>query len=338
MKLIFRFEIVKPLGLVEIVPSPYVTESTRITLFLTVFEHQIDESINFVNRYEKICMENPDNTFLMLIFMYRVNSSNKGIDDVFFRLKNLALNLTEKYKIDGSRVHWVSIRLPIEFSESYKPEDSVLNTIYGRNEILSLAVTDLALRKIGLESLVMLCSNSMIFRSDFLNRVRMNTIQSFQIFSPIGFMQYPCSWSSICKECETCDVGQGYGYFDRANYDVIAFYSRDYVEVRKKLEPILPIVRNDHDIVNLLGRSAIEVNTVIDMFVKRENSIHILRGIEPNLRFGMTINKYLLKNTEIPQCAFHDTPEAGKCIKFGSRKQIGAAVLDFEENVVKNPI
>lgn len=46
-----------------------------------------------------------------------------------------------------------------------------MNSIYAQHEILSLALTDLALRKIGLESLVMLCSNSMRFKPDFLNRV-----------------------------------------------------------------------------------------------------------------------------------------------------------------------
>lgn len=58
----------------------------------------------------------------------------------------------------------------------------------------------------------------------------MNTIQGFQIFSPIGFMMYPCKYAHFCKECETCDVSQGSGYFDKTNFDVVSFYSRDYVQ------------------------------------------------------------------------------------------------------------
>lgn len=58
----------------------------------------------------------------------------------------------------------------------------------------------------------------------------MSTIQGFQIFSPIGFVNYPCKLANFCKECDTCDVSQGTGYFDKENTDVIAFYSRDYVE------------------------------------------------------------------------------------------------------------
>lgn len=61
----------------------------------------------------------------------------------------------------------------------------------------------------------------------------MNTIQGYQIFSPIGFLMYPCKFAGFCKECESCDVSQSTGYFDRTNYDVVSFYSRDYVQGKK---------------------------------------------------------------------------------------------------------
>lgn len=160
------------MGRVEVIPSPYVTESTRIALLLPTFEHQIPETIEFINRYEKVCMEHQDNTFLMLILLYRATSSNRDKDDVFAEPKRLALELSEKYKVDGSRIAWVSIRLTEKFSAMDPSAESIMvRSMYGNNEILSLVATDLALRKIGLESLVMICSSSMIFRQDFLNRV-----------------------------------------------------------------------------------------------------------------------------------------------------------------------
>lgn len=165
------YEAMKPLGMVEIIPSPYVTESTRIAILLPTFEHQVDESMNFIGRYEKICMENLDNTFLMLVFLYGVETPSKGDQDTFGRLKSRALSLSEKFKADGSRIAWVSIRLPAEYTKSTNGDDLALSSVYGQDEILSLAVTDLALRKIGLDSLVMVASNSMIFKPDFLNRV-----------------------------------------------------------------------------------------------------------------------------------------------------------------------
>uniref|UniRef100_T1H127 Hexosyltransferase n=1 Tax=Megaselia scalaris TaxID=36166 RepID=T1H127_MEGSC len=156
--------------------------------------------------------------------MYRMNSESKGDKDPFRDIKQLALNLSTKFKNDGSRIAWVSTRLPASFSGSSTTEDVMLSSIYSTNGILSIAAADLALPKIGLETLVLMASNSMTFKADFLNRVRMNTIQGYQIFSPIGFLMYPCKFAGFCKECESCDVSQSTGYFDRTNYDVVSFY------------------------------------------------------------------------------------------------------------------
>lgn len=264
--------------------------------------------------------------------MYPVDAPSKGLDDTFITLKTVATNLTEKYKNDGSRIQWVSIRLPSDIPRTTESENIVLTSLYGKNEILGLAATDLALRKIGLDSLIMIVSTSMTFRTDFLNRVRMNTIQNFQIYSPIGFMLYPCEWSSLCKSCDTCDVGQSYGYFDRNNYDLISFYSRDYVEARKKLEPVLPIVRNDADIPLLLSKTSTDINSIIDMFVKSQTDIHILRAVEPNLRFGLALRSYLNQHDKFPECALHETKNFNKCVKFASKKQLGNSILQYEQS------
>uniref|UniRef100_A0A1L8E3H9 Hexosyltransferase n=1 Tax=Nyssomyia neivai TaxID=330878 RepID=A0A1L8E3H9_9DIPT len=327
------FEIMKPLGMVEIIPSPYVTESTRIAILLPTFEHQVEESLNFLDRYEKICMENLDNTFLMLVFLYGTETPNKGDQDVFARLKNRAIDLSDKFKADGSRIAWVSIRLPNEFTKPFNMDDLALSSTYGQDEILSLAVTDLALRKIGLDSLVLVASCSMLFKPDFLNRVRMNTIQGFQVYSAIGFMLYPCQWTGICKECVSCDVSQSLGYFDRENFDVISFYSRDYVEARKMLDSSVPIIRTDKDILQLLNRADKNVNSIMDMFIRSGSSIHVLRAVEPNLKFGDALSTQLEVATTIPKCIYHNNDKYWKCIRIGSKKQLGEWLVRQESDV-----
>lgn len=102
--------------------------------------------------------------------MYHTDSSNKGKEDVFIRLKELSVQLSELYKADGSRVAWLSIRLPDAIPKA-SSDDIMLSSVYARNEIISVVVADLALSKIGLESLVMMSSNAMTFKPDFLNRV-----------------------------------------------------------------------------------------------------------------------------------------------------------------------
>lgn len=224
------YEAIKPISLIQIIPSPYVTESTRISMIVPTYAHRIDESIKFIAKYEDICIKSKDSTTLMLVLLYNSNHTNKGESDVFYRLKNVAVEASKRIKNDDSRIAWVSIRLPPEYDYSYRESDELLNSIYGNQEILSLAITDLALKKLGLDTLNLIFSNQVNFKTDFLNRVRMNTIQGFQIFSPVGFMLYPCRKTSLCNACESCDVAQSTGYFDQKNYDIISFYSRDYVD------------------------------------------------------------------------------------------------------------
>ncbi|XP_055617714.1 chondroitin sulfate synthase 2 [Toxorhynchites rutilus septentrionalis] len=334
--LLKSFEVVKPIGLIEIVPSPYVTESTRVAILLPTLEHQVPEALQFVQNYERVCMDNQDNTFLMLIFFYRMDTPSKGDDDVFLPLKNIALSLTDKHKQDGSRVAWVSIRLPPELSQPFNLNHLYSTSLYGPNQLLSFAATDLALRKIGLDSLVMICSSSATFRSDFLNRVRMNTIAGFQVFSPIGFTMYPCRWTKLCKECDGCDVGQSSGYFDRANYDVLSFYSRDYVESRKSLEQLLPIVRSDRDIVNLVNYTQDSISNVAELFVRANNKIHVLRGIEPNLRLGRAMENFLAGDPDGEKLVTLQCEEADpeRCVRIASKKQIGDVFVQYGNDQV----
>ncbi|XP_050083996.1 chondroitin sulfate synthase 2 [Anopheles aquasalis] len=335
------FEVIKPISLIEIVPSPYVTESTRVAILLPVLEQQVQETEQFLESYERTCMDSQDNTFLMLIFFYRLDTPSKGDEDVFLPLKNIALAVTEKHKQDGSRVAWVSIRLPPELSAPFDDNHRYYSSLYGAHGRLAFAAVDLALRKIGLESLVLVCSNAATFRPDFLNRVRMNTIQGFQVFSPIGFTMYPCEWTGLCKPCENCDVGQGIGYFDRHNYDVVSFYSNDYVAVRKELEGRLPIVRSDRDIVSLLGTNGTgqgdggSLTNIVQLFLQAGTDLHVLRAIEPNLRLGSGIRNFLATDPQGDRFAKLNCPEPHgnrqRCIRIASKKQIGDLLVQYSK-------
>lgn len=232
--------------------------------------------------------------------------------------------------------------MPPELSAPFNLNHLYSTSLYGPNQLLSFVATDLALRKIGLDSLVMICSSAATFRSDFLNRVRMNTIAGFQVFSPIGFTMYPCRWTKLCKECDGCDVGQSSGYFDRANYDVVSFYSRDYVESRKLLEQQLPIVRSDRDIVNLVNYTQEDgIQNVAELFVRANTKIHVLRGIEPNLRLGRAMENFLAADPEGEQLAALRCEESNeeRCVRIASKKQIGDVLVQYgnsqQENEVK---
>lgn len=65
-------EVCKPLGSVELIPMPYVTENTRINIILPIRPSQIEEAKIFIENYSKICMEKHEKTFLILVRLYFV--------------------------------------------------------------------------------------------------------------------------------------------------------------------------------------------------------------------------------------------------------------------------
>lgn len=77
------------------------------------------------------------------------------------------------------------------------------------------------------------------------------------------------------------------------------------------------------------------------MFVAAQLPVHILRAVEPNLRFGEAIRRYFEnKDAMIPKCPLHEfngddslrrTNE--NCIHLASRKQIGDAIIRFRDKI-----
>lgn len=101
---------------------------------------------------------------------------------------------------------------------------------------------------------------------------------------------------------------------------------------RKKLEPFIPIVKKDLDIINLQSRQYQDVKSIIDVFIKAQTPVHILRAVEPTLRLGMHLEKFLDKvnGDFLPKCQFLNTTLDWKCINLASRKQLGEAIVALE--------
>lgn len=151
----------KPLGKVEFVPVPYVTENNMITILLPIEETEADLAVEFVRNYAKNVMERREKTFLALVLLYQYDSVSKGSEDKFGSIKSNVLKLTSKFKSDESRIIWVSVRLP---------SAGKLITIE-EYPSLNFAVIDLALKKIGLEYIVLVSDVYADVTPDFLNRV-----------------------------------------------------------------------------------------------------------------------------------------------------------------------
>ncbi|KAJ8928907.1 hypothetical protein NQ314_018478 [Rhamnusium bicolor] len=291
-EVIKRFEVCKPLGRVEFIPVPYVTENTRVTILLPIQETEVQLAMEFLTNYATLIMDRKEKTFLMLVLLYQYNSESKGAGDVFGDIKAFATKAMSKYKNDDVKIAWVSIRLPEVPNPLYIEETKSLN----------FAIVDLALRKVGLDSLTLVLNVYCNITVDFLNRVRMNTILNFQIFSPIPFRQY----NPRISQYKDLELNKNAGHFDREEYQFISFYGRDYVTAstnqkmfwipqdlldfcylflaRKKYQHIMPLIRIDNDITKILDDEYREVGNIFEMFVKFYDKLHCMRATEMNLK------------------------------------------------------
>lgn len=87
------------------------------------------------------------------------------------------------------------------------------------------------------------------------------------------------------------------------------------------------------------------IRSILEMFIVSEVPVHILRGVEPNLRYGGAIKQYFDelsspgggRRRSIPRCPLADAKrpqEARKCIHLASRKQIGDAIIRYEDQSI----
>ncbi|XP_046421702.1 chondroitin sulfate synthase 2 [Neodiprion fabricii] len=317
-ELVKRVEICKPLGKVEILTVPYVTENARVHLILTVNKFQKNETIKFMSHYAQTCMEKKDKTFLMVVLLYDVNSPSKDKDDVFFDVKQHALSLTEKYKKDQSKVTWLSIRLPSSVS-SIELEP-----------MLKIAVTDLVVRKFSPESLILFVETEMELKVDYLNRVRMNTISQWQVFSPMPFVEYhpDIAYSESKAKENELDINRNYGRYDEYNFNHVAFYAKDYTSIRKLAESIIPPVRADRDIATVLKPSEQNlINSVFELFILF-GDLHPFRALEPALKI-----RYKEMNCRGTQSdVTHIDCMKARSLNLGNRGQLAKLILQYQHS------
>ncbi|CAK9814853.1 Chondroitin sulfate synthase 2 [Anthophora plagiata] len=307
-----RVQVCKPLGKVEILPVPYVTENTRINIVLIIDSSKRQDALNFLEQYASDCMEKKYKTFLMMALLYNFDSTSKGREDLYYEIKQYALLLAEKYKKYQSKITWLSVRLPSNA------------TFLETNQLLNIAITDLCIRKFSPESLILFVETGIQLRLDYLNRVRMNTINQYQVFSPIPFVEYHPDVVHMNDVQVEADINRNHGRYDEYNYNNIAFYARDYNAMRRTVEVSIPIIHSDRDISSMMKLSQdIPVTSLFEMFVSFGN-VHVLRAVEPALKV-----KY--KNIDCANNSnIYNICARSRKLHLGRRSQLARLILDYQ--------
>jgi len=75
------------------------------------------------------------------------------------------------------------------------------------------------------------------------------------------------------------------------------------------------------------------VESILDMFVAAQHSVHILRAVEPHLRFGLDVRNHLARGGQLPM-PLPKSCGREQCIHLASRKQIGDAIIRYEDKSI----
>lgn len=245
-EIVKRVHLVRPLGHVEIVPMPYVTENTRVNLILPVTLEDRDEVGSFLDSYAHTCLDSGDNTNLFIVFISNSSTPVGSSDDSFSVLKSMINYYDNKYQ-NVARISWMSLVVTDQYVSEF-------------------ALMDAVSKKFNAEALLLTCSVGMELATEYFNRVRMNTIAGWQAFFPIGFWQYKPNLIYDEKPYPTTiEITRNVGHFDTNSFEHSSFYNSDYMAARKLMSP------NE------------EKTDIFSMFIKHK-MIHVFRAIEPALK------------------------------------------------------
>lgn len=243
-----RVHLIRPLGKVEIVPMQYVTENMMVNIILPLHPEHVDLFDLYLSSYARVCLEGREDVRLIVALLYPAGQAQTNVKDPFSRPKTLISDYSRKYATQG-KLTWKIIT----------------------NYVSDINIMDLMLAEFQTDALILINTVNMEFANDltsqYLNRVRMNTLKGTQVFFPMGFWQYKPNLIYKSKPYPpSVELGQRLGLFSTNSFEHCSFYTSDYRAARKILTP-----------------EQVPTGTIFSMFIAYQN-LHIFRAVEPNLK------------------------------------------------------
>ncbi|XP_055146733.1 chondroitin sulfate synthase 2 [Symphalangus syndactylus] len=244
-----RVQLLRPLSRVEILPVPYVTEASRLTVLLPLAAAERDLAPGFLEAFATAALEPGDAAAaLTLLLLYEPRQAQRAAHaDVFAPVKAHVAELERRFP--SARVPWLSV-------QTAAPSP--------------LRLMDLLSKKHPLDTLFLLAGPDTVLTPDFLNRCRMHAISGWQAFFPMHFQAFHPAVAPP-QGPGPPELGRDTGHFDRQAASEACFYNSDYVAARGRLAAAS---EQEEELLESLD--------VYELFL-HFSSLHVLRAVEPAL-------------------------------------------------------
>ncbi|PAV81849.1 hypothetical protein WR25_01417 [Diploscapter pachys] len=296
---------------------PYVKEDTDLTIVVPVAdETEVMPTRKLLARHARLCTAATEETrktrIVVVVFSPVEAHSTKSIADDLEELKRRCKRsfleadvLT--IKRPSSQVRDPAAPPPPNQNEPPKTPDDILTPA-----AIASAALDETIDRYGPNTMFLLLPAYADVQKEFLDRVRINTIKHYQVFFPIPFVEFHPTIAGMdmdekeagqvnpverrdaalamlrdgapAKRKRPLIVQKDHGRFDSLDFSCISVYGVDYLTARSKLS----------------GRRI----DLVSLFLA-QSDIHIMRVIEPTLRF-----RYHPRNCDLDI----DEDDASRCV------------------------
>jgi hypothetical protein len=318
-----RVNVMRPLGLVELISMPYVTENTKLTMVVTFGSDYDPEYIDaFFNTYRKAILEISEVAEKINLFVvyakFADNSGSRNItDENSNHLKRVISGLEKKFS-----------SLTTSTSRILQAEVYISNkTLYDIESYRQLYALESISRNLSPDALIFVTPPGIEFDVEFLNRVRLNTIKENQIFFPIAFYQYHPNIIYEQKPYpEQIDLNKNIGYFNIYSYEFGSFYNFDYINTRNVF-----LANHFNTTVDKASQLSTTINIadyIVDLYelFRSNRSLHLIRATDQSLKYRW----HLIDNCE----SRRDKEEIERCLAriergLGNRAQLALHLVQF---------
>ena len=234
---------------------PFVTETTRVFLILSIHSGEQSAAIRFLHRVNRTLLDKETRDKFELLLTHVV---------------------TTKQEYSQSQKWFESLRHEVDIIRRLRPQlrityHTVLVSSPSARSTETSHVLDFLESKIRPNSLLFLTNPHVDIEADFLNRCRLNVIESIQVFFPIAFYQYHphiIARTHHMTENSTIELHKSHGWFNSYAFDHVGLYMSDYLMLKKSLS---------------LHNISISTVNLYDLFVQATD-MHLLRAPDQSLR------------------------------------------------------
>ncbi|XP_075441199.1 chondroitin sulfate glucuronyltransferase-like [Ascaphus truei] len=295
-----RVSLLRPLGRVEILPMPYVTEATRVQLVLPLTPTDAGHAAGFLDAFATNVLDPRENAALTVLLAYDAGSAGQAgrADDIFVEVRGMVSELERRYPPLHVALVSVSTELPSQ-----------------------VRLMDVVSKKHPVDTLFFLVGVWSEVTGDALNRCRMNAISAWQVFSPVHYQEYSqdvVHHPSPAPSSSSSDPLRD-GHFDSLSSSEFCFYNLDFMAARGRMASE---VREREEEEDGEGGNA----ELLELFL-RYSDLHVFRALEPALvqRFSLRTCSARLSGDGYHRCVLSNLES------LGSRTHLAMALYEQEQ-------